>query len=494
VGYYVNHVEKMIMGDALSRIANAYYVLYIEPPHLASLGFVWNPLPSVLEVPFMFLAQVYRPIATSALAGMIVTAVATAGTAVLIYRTCRYFKMGLWSSLLLTALYCINPFIFIYGFNGMSEAVFIFTVMLIVTQFICWMEDGQRIHLLIMGIGMALAFLSRYEAIPLCAAIFIGVAIIVFRRRKSNLRSAYYDLESTCVLIFTPVVTAIALWLLSNKVIMGDALYFLHSNYSNTAQSINIQSPELLKLVGHPLSTLWYEIKRLLIFAEVFFFILALRLWQKRFFTTETLILALLVIAIPVLHYVMLFKGTSFGWLRFYSYIFPIALAWLPYELSKLEFKKPSFKPLGAGLGLAAIACTALVTGVVMANPQLAPEENTTYRQKNVNFEQQLQIAEYINANYPNDKLLLDNFMNYETVLNLDNTERIITTCSYEFQEAVASPALYGIKYLLAIKNEGVGNLDAINMAYPDLYEYGASWCTLIKDFGGYKLYRINDQ
>jgi len=94
VGYYVNHVEKMIMGDALSRIANAYYVLYIEPPHLASLGFVWNPLPSVLEVPFMFLAQVYRPIATSALAGMIVTAVATAGTAVLIYRTCRYLVIA----------------------------------------------------------------------------------------------------------------------------------------------------------------------------------------------------------------------------------------------------------------------------------------------------------------------------------------------------------------------------------------------------------------
>ena len=85
----------MIVGDALSRVANAYYVLYIEPPHLASIGFVWNPLPSFLELPFMFLYRFYKPIASSALAGVIITAAFTAGTAVLIYRNCHHFKISL---------------------------------------------------------------------------------------------------------------------------------------------------------------------------------------------------------------------------------------------------------------------------------------------------------------------------------------------------------------------------------------------------------------
>ena len=495
VGYYVNHINKMIVGDALSRVANAYYVLYIEPPHLASIGFVWNPLPSFLELPFMFLYRFYKPIASSALAGVIITAAFTAGTAVLIYFNCRHFKLSPGISLLLTALFSINPFIFIYGFNGMSEAVFIFTIVLTVTEFIKWMDDEAQTHLLTMGIAMALAFLTRYEAIPLCIAVFIAVSLVIFRKRKRrfpDFHSAYHYFEATGVVIFTPVIAAVILWLLGNFIIMGDPLYFLHSVYSNQAQAINIQNPEIIGVIHHPLAAMVYEIKRSLVFLPVFVFIIALRLWAKRLFTPETLILLLLVIAIPALHYIMLIEGASYGWLRFYVYSFPIAFAWLPYEMSKVEFSNVSLKPLvtAATIGVALFA--AVTTGIVMVNPSLAPEENTTYRQKNQNFELQIQIAEYINTNMKNDTILMDSFMTYEIVLNLDNTRRIITTCSYEFRNAVDSPQTYGVQYILAVKDEGLGKLDAINTQYPELYQYGAPWCTLVKDFGGYQLFQLN--
>ena len=38
-------------GDAWSRITNAYYVLYSRDPHLAAIGFIWNPLPSLMAIP-----------------------------------------------------------------------------------------------------------------------------------------------------------------------------------------------------------------------------------------------------------------------------------------------------------------------------------------------------------------------------------------------------------------------------------------------------------
>jgi hypothetical protein len=495
VGYYVNHVNKMIMGDALSRVANAYYVLYIEPPHLASIGFVWNPLPSFLELPFMFLHQIYKPIASSALAGVIITAAFTAGTAVLIYKNCRYFKISPRLSLLFTALYCVNPFVFIYGFNGMSEAVFIFTIIFVVTEFIQWMEDEAQIHLLTMGIAMALAFLTRYEAIPLCAAIFTGVSLVIFRKRNQrfpNFLSAYHYLEGTSIVIFTPVITAVILWLLSNYIIMGDPLYFLHSVYSNEAQSMNIQNPEIIAVIGHPIAAIIYEIKGSLVFLPVFVFVMALRVWTKRFLTRETLILLLLVIAIPALHYIMLLIGSSYGWLRFYVYTFPIAFAWLPYEISKAGFIKLTLKPLVTAFGVLIMVFAAVMTGVVMVNPKLASEENSTYRQTNQNLVLQGQIAKYINANFKNEKILMDSFLTFEVVLELDNTDRIITSCSYEFRDAVASPKLYGVQYILAVKDEGLGKLDAINIQYPDLYRYGATWCTLVKDFNGYELFQVN--
>src|SRR3954469_15365368 len=46
-------IRHSIFGDALSRVANAQYVLSSRDPHLASIGFVWNPLPSLVLVPFV---------------------------------------------------------------------------------------------------------------------------------------------------------------------------------------------------------------------------------------------------------------------------------------------------------------------------------------------------------------------------------------------------------------------------------------------------------
>ena len=42
---------NIIFGDALSRVANAYYVLFSRDPHLPAMGFVWNPLPSFSVLP-----------------------------------------------------------------------------------------------------------------------------------------------------------------------------------------------------------------------------------------------------------------------------------------------------------------------------------------------------------------------------------------------------------------------------------------------------------
>src|SRR6202050_1846458 len=42
-------------GDAVARMANGFYVLYSRDPHLAAIGFLWNPLQSVLDiVPLLF--------------------------------------------------------------------------------------------------------------------------------------------------------------------------------------------------------------------------------------------------------------------------------------------------------------------------------------------------------------------------------------------------------------------------------------------------------
>jgi hypothetical protein len=51
--------HNIVFADAMSRVGNAYYVLFSRDPHLPAIGFVWNPLPSLVLLPllpFRFLA------------------------------------------------------------------------------------------------------------------------------------------------------------------------------------------------------------------------------------------------------------------------------------------------------------------------------------------------------------------------------------------------------------------------------------------------------
>ena len=53
MAYILFFVLRIGNSDALSRTANAYYVLYSRDPHLAAIGFIWPPLPSILQLPLL---------------------------------------------------------------------------------------------------------------------------------------------------------------------------------------------------------------------------------------------------------------------------------------------------------------------------------------------------------------------------------------------------------------------------------------------------------
>jgi hypothetical protein len=493
-GYYCNYLNGMVMGDAFARVANAFYVLYIQPQHLASIGFVWNPLPSLMELPFMLLVPFFKPMATAALAGVIVSSLFAAGTAVLIYKNCIHFNVPTRVTFTLLALYVFNPFIFIYGFNGMSEAMFIFCIVLTITQLVQWIYDEKPIHLFWIGVALALAFLIRYEAIPFAAAVFLALVFFMLKKRyySRNKKSIWSYFEGTVLVVFVPLAASVVLWILANWIFMGDPLYFLTSEYSNAVQSEANLPADILALAGDEIGVLFYVFKKLVVFIPLLIIILVFRLINKQLFNWETVMLLVLALSIPVFQYIMLLMSSSFGWLRFFIYPLPVAVAWLPYEMGKLKGDKPVFKNMAVSFYCLALITSAVLTGIVINNPDIANEEYSTYVTGNEGFIIQGEVADYINQNCSDGILLLDSFETYYVILNLDSTDNVITTCSYIFEEAVKNPYEHEVKYILTVNPSGLGVSDAINKYYPDLYENGASWCTLEKDFGDYRLYKVS--
>lgn len=495
-GYYINHVQRHISGDAISRVANAFYVLYLEPPHLGSIGFVWNPLPSFLEIPILLFYRLYKPLASSGLAGVIVTALFSSGSAVYIYDSFVEFRHSKWIGILGAILYAFNPYIFLYGANGMSEAIFIFMIIWSITHLTSWLEDGEYQHIVKISFALCFAFLTRYEAIPFMAGIALIIAIVILKKNKdyrdSSGKSFSYALaktEATWVILLMPAAFAVLMWVVCNYVITGNAFFFLNSAYSNVGQSGSITNDAgIAEIIGHPVQVLYFILKRTMYFLIPFIIIIINRIFKKKLFNMDFLIVLILIASLYIMQFGLLMKGLSAAWLRYYVYILPITAAWLPYELKQV---KNVWKATGM---ITAFAATGVLTVFVMINSDIAPDQFNAFgiRREQLTIEAQDEIAKYINNKYPDKIVYTDSFTTFSVILSSDNPQNIIAPSNYDFEKILEDPKDSNIDLIIIPDPKtDLGKLDSINKKYPGIYENGSNWCELDKSFDNFKVFRV---
>jgi hypothetical protein len=68
-------------------------------------------------------------------------------------------------------------------------------------------------------------------------------------------------------------------------------------------------------------------------------------------------------------------------------------------------------------------------------------------------------------------------------VMTSEHSDQFVITSDRDFQAILADPAQAGVQYLLVPPDRDLGLLDAINRAYPHIYENGAGVATLVKQF-----------
>jgi hypothetical protein len=500
-GYYIWHIKGYIFNDAISKVANAFYVLYIRPPHLAAIGSVWNPLPSLLELPFLLLWPIYKPIASSGLAGVVMNAAFMAGSAVLLYRYTIEYGRSHFTGIAIALLYCFNPFMFIYGFSGMSEAPFYFMLIWMIFSYTRWMENEESVYLVHMAIALALAFLIRYETIPIAGCLFLAVTLILFMVHRKNLASeqqvsigySFQRSEGKGIVLLTPLVYTCLIWILYNWIITGNPFYFLNSDYSNLANKQTFANIRILRsMVGEPVLILKYVFLCTKYFSIPLVVILFYRLIKSKLAQLDLLTLIILIISTFVMQLYMLYKGVSNGTFRYFSYPFVILCAWLPYEMKRNNSR----------LFTALCLVSLVIANVALGNAWFCTRElaNVPMEIEDLRFvcqdreKTQIKVAQFINKHLPQASILMDSYRTYTIILNLNKPANIITSCSYEFQEALREPWKYKINYIIVPSATNDENQhDALNRLYPELYREGAPWCVLVKEFDGfYKLYRVN--
>ncbi|ODB58982.1 MULTISPECIES: glycosyltransferase family 39 protein [Paenibacillus] len=499
-GIYFSYVLGYMHTDALSRVANAFYVLYSRDPHLGAIGFIWNPLPSLLEMVILLLYPIFPALATYGLAAVILSATFAALTAMLLYRAGVRTGLSSGMSIMLALLYALNPFILLFGANGLSDSLYIYFIMMTVIEFALWLKDRMTASLIVSGLALAMAFWTRYEAVPLGVAMAGGVVLAIMflhrnmGRRELALREKLHKVEATWLLLLLPVVFSGLLWIFFNYLIMGNAFYFLNSEYSNTAQSAELLNDDkFVEIFSNPLVALKFIASKTLWYSVPLFAILFIRLLSGRLFRWGTLIILLLFLSVPGLQFLLMMKQSSYGWFRYFMYVFPITVAWLPYELSQLQGR---WRRAAFGLVSVSLLLTAGLLSYALTRPDIAPDENSFLtRTGNVNYvrqESDRKIAVWLDKHLPKSTIMTDSASAYTMIVYSQYPKRFLITSDYLFNKALSYPQDSHVDYILVPKIMSGMPLSKINMVYPNLYEKGAPWVQLEREFNGeWRLYKV---
>lgn len=221
-------------GDAIARMANGFYMIHSRDPHLAAIGFVWNPLSSIADLPLLAFNSAWAVLASHDVAGTTVSAVAMAGAVYQLYALLREWRVRMPPRLILTAFFALNPMILYYGGNGMSEALYLFAMIAATRYLLRWLRAGDLRSLVYAALALAIGYLERSE--PLAAAMLATpIVFFVTYRHSMAVRSQriWAGLTDVTILLL-PIVTAVVGWAAVSWVITGQSFPQFTSKYGNT--------------------------------------------------------------------------------------------------------------------------------------------------------------------------------------------------------------------------------------------------------------------
>ena len=235
VAWLLDLTYRAFTWDAFSHMANGFYILYSRDPHLAAVGFVWPPLQSIADAVLLLGNHLWPALSHNDMAGSIVSGLAVAGAAYQILAALREWEVGRIPRLVLTACFALNPMMLLYAGNGMSEGLYVFTLVASTRYLLRWIHKGDLRSLAYAGVALAFSYLARFEALGGLAAAAVVIGVVSFWRaeglRVPRIKTAMADV----VIFAAPPFIAVAGWAITSYVITGSFFEEFSSMYGNAA-------------------------------------------------------------------------------------------------------------------------------------------------------------------------------------------------------------------------------------------------------------------
>ena len=529
IGVYLATEVQWFFGDALSRVQSAQSVLFSRSPHLSAIGFVFTPLTAIVQLPLVALSPWWPEMTTQALSAVIMSSAFMAGSVVQVSGIARDRGLDPFVAGMFTVCYAANPMVVLYAANGMSEAPYLFFLAWASRRLIRWITTDDVHELVVTGIALALAYLTRYDGGAAALAAGLVVGWVTYRRRDARKRLSRSLVDVT--LVVAPSALAFVAWAITGWLITGNAFAQFTSEYGNAA--IIEQSG------GSGSSTtsdaIWFSMTEMAILAPLLpILVLGLIGVRARRRRLSPLLPGLMIVAVLAFQIFGYARGSTFGFLRFYMTVILLAAIValmsvplrrpIPMRRAGARARRAPGRPTPAGGGYT-IACTVAVvvmavaipvTAKGMTSPKHAPQEFAVGsvvdpRPQSVekkyldeqrvvrSFSTERALAKYLDSlALPDGAVLCDTVYGFAVVAQSERPRQFVIPSDRDFAQLLNDPVGGGVQYFLTVPAEGRGSSDAINQRYPTMYENGAQIGVLVleapndgADLPDWRMYRI---
>jgi len=508
VGFLLDFHYGSFNGDAVARMANAFYILYSRDRHMAAVGFVWNPGTSIADfVPLLFY-KLWTPLASHMFAASLVSASCMAGAVYQLRCTLAEWGVARMPRLVLVAIFALNAMIIYYGGDGMSEGLYLFTLIATSRYLLRWLRHDDLHSLVYAASALGLCYLARNEAVApavFAGALVFGVSYV--RSSAVGFRRAWSGMADL-VIFEIPFFFAFIGWAIVSYVITGSPFQQFTSVYG-TASQLAVSGNVPVTLKGRILQDV-HDVFYLAPAIPLIVIVALVLAWRRR----DIGILAPITVvggglAFSLAAYV---DNKIDHWFRYFITAVPLEVilvgsffATVP-ALVRLRTTTPAARPKGAWLGasiavlmsLLLLLPSSITTIMGMANPKVGFEERehlgyifsnhptSSEASSSKSFPDVLKIANYFASKHlPNGQVIVDNFSGCipNVILASPNPAVWVIPNDRSFQRTLADPLVFHAHYILDVDPIGNGRLTAPNISYPNLWSNGGGFAKVIHTF-----------
>jgi hypothetical protein len=507
IGILLDFHYRVFDLDATSRMANAFYVLYSRDPHIAAIGFVWNPGTSIADMVPLLFYHLWTPLASHMFSASLVSAAAMAGAVYQVRCTLTEWGVHAAPRITLVILLALNGMIVLYGGNGMSEGLYLFTLLATCRYLLRWLRDNQLSSLVYAAVALGLCYIVRNEAIG--PAVLGGVVVlgVGLARNVGSGRSRMWAAMTDVVIFEIPVVMSFIGWAIASYVITGQPFQQFTSNYGTTSQIKLEGSAALKQRILQDIHDVLYLSPSILIVS-----IVAVLIATRR---RDVGILAPIAVVGGALAFDLLayINNSIQPWFRYFICAVPLEsllvgsfFVTLPALLNK---PASSRRPLGARRQRLVAACFALTALVVivptnvttilgMSKPKIGYEEtqnlafifnkhpSASEAQAPHTYPAMQHIVDYFRQNvHSTGQVIVDNFSVCVPMMIAmsSNPTIFVIPNDRSYQRTLDDPLTFRAHYILDPDPVGLGSLATTNVQYPNLWKNGGGFTALVHKF-----------